>query len=144
MAVTTLPDGPTFSTTDTEIQQETTQPSYTYRVRYDSDGQIRGFCDEIEAMKQAIYKIINTERYQYIIYSWNYGIELRDLFGQPIPFVYAEVQRRIEEALLADDRITDVKNFTFSHNDGDVAVHFDVSTIYGDINNVEKVVENIV
>ncbi len=144
MAVTTLPDGPTFSTAGTEIQKETTQPSYTYHVRYESDGQIRGFCDGIDAMKQAIYKIINTERYQYIIYSWNYGIELRDLFGQPIPFVYAEVQRRIKEALLQDDRITAVTDFEFSNNDGDVAVHFNVSTIYGDVTDIEKVVYGVV
>ena len=81
------------------------QPSYTYSLDYARDSQIRGFTDELEAMKQAIYKIINTERYEYIIYSWNYGIELQDLFGQPIPYVYAELQRRISEALLADDRI---------------------------------------
>lgn len=144
MAVTTLPDGPTFSTAGTEIQKETTQPSYTYHVRYESDGQIRGFCDGIDAMKQAIYKIINTERYRYIIYSWDYGIELQDLFGKPIPWVYAEIKRRIEDALRVDDRITEVKNFSFSHTHGDVAVHFDVSTIYGDVNDIEKVVENIV
>ncbi|MFQ8776837.1 MAG: DUF2634 domain-containing protein [Roseburia sp.] len=28
-------------------------------------------------MKQAIYNILNTERYQYIIFSWDYGVELR-------------------------------------------------------------------
>jgi phage baseplate assembly protein W len=143
MSVTTLPDGPELDLASV-TESETIGPSLTYRIRYEKDGQIQGYCDDLEAMKQAIYKIINTERYQYIIYSWNYGIELRDLFGKPIPFVYAEVQRRIEEALLQDDRITKVKDFEFSHTDGDVAVHFNVSTIYGDVNDVEKVVYGVV
>ena len=94
-------------------------------------------------MRQAVYKILNTERYKYIIYSWNYGIELEDLFGQPIPYVYAELQRRIEEALLNDDRITNVHDFDFSNNGGDVLAVFQVDTIYGTIK-ASKEVKGIV
>lgn len=120
------------------------QPSYTYAIDYARDSQIRGFTDDLEAMKQAIYKIINTERYEYIIYSWNYGIELQDLFGQPIPYVYAELQRRIIEALLADDRIKDVYGFEFGHNQGDVFTTFSVDTIYGTIIDIRKELINVV
>lgn len=144
MSVTTLPDGPDLNLASVATGSQNIEPSLTYRINYETNGQIRGYCDELKAMKQAIYKIINTERYQYIIYSWNYGIELRDLFGQPIPFVYAEVQRRIEDALLQDDRITAVTDFEFSNNGGDVAVHFNVSTIYGDVTGIEKVVYGVV
>ena len=35
--------------------------------------------DETEAVRQAAIKILNTERYENEIYSWNYGIELKDL-----------------------------------------------------------------
>jgi phage baseplate assembly protein W len=125
-----------------------TQPSYTYSVNYDDasggDGQIHGFCDKLAAVKQAIFKILNTERYAYVIYSWNYGIELADLIGKPIPFIYAETQRRITEALTNDDRIKSVANFSFSHSGGDVAVTFDVHTIYGTINSVTKEVTGVV
>ena len=55
------------------------QPSLCHRMIFD-DGRISGECDGVEAVKQAIYNILNTERYQYIIYSWNYGVELKDLF----------------------------------------------------------------
>nr|DAV10304.1 MAG TPA: Protein of unknown function (DUF2634) [Caudoviricetes sp.] len=120
------------------------EPSHTYDVDFRTDSQIRGYADKLRAMEQSIYKIINTERYQYIIYSWNYGIELQDLFGQPIPYVYAELQRRIEEALLNDDRITKVYNFDFSHEGGDVMVEFDVDTIYGTLQKIKKGVKGIV
>lgn len=121
-----------------------TEPAFTYNIEYGGDKQIKGYVDEIEAMKQAIYKIINTERYQYLIYSWNYGIELADLFGQPIPYVYAELERRIKEALLNDDRISDVFDFNFSNDRGDVSVDFSVKTIYGTITDIRKVVNGIV
>ena len=120
------------------------EPSHTYDVDFRTGSQIRGYADKLRAMEQVIYKIINTERYQYIIYSWNYGIELQDLFGQPIPYVYAELQRRIEEALLNDDRITKVYNFEFSNNGGDVMTEFDVDTIYGTLQGVKKGVSGIV
>lgn len=119
------------------------EPSLTYSLNYPDDGQVKGFVDELEAMKQAIYKIINTERYKYIIYSWNYGIELADLFGKPLPYVYAEIQRRLEEALLADDRISKVYDFEFSNLRGEVLVKFKVDTIFGEIE-AQKGVSGIV
>lgn len=135
------PTGVNTVTTHTSWQH----PSYTWKLDYDDGGQIRGYCDERRAIEQAVYKILNTERYQYIIYSWNYGIELADLYGQPIPYVYAEIQRRITEALLADDRINDVTNFNFSNpQSGDVFTTFDVVTDYGIITNVSKEVRELV
>lgn len=142
MAESVLPSG-AADIDNVTIESTAAQPSLTYRLDYENTGQVAGKCDELEAMKQAIYKIINTERYQYLIYSWNYGIELQDLIGQPIPYVYAELQRRITEALEQDDRILEVTNFNFSHNDEDVAVTLKVSTIYGKTT-VEKVVPGIV
>lgn len=123
---------------------EIKQPSLTYNLEYDKDSQIRGYCDDEKALKQAVYKIINTERYRYVIYSWNYGIELADLFGKPIPFIYAETQRRIEEALTADDRIASVTDFEFSNNYSDVLVKFIVNSVAGYSFQVEKVVSGIV
>ena len=114
------------------------QTSNTFRVRYEDDYKLLGMCDDIEAMKQVIFKIINTERYKYLIYDWNYGIELNDLIGKPIPYVYAEIERRIKEALLADNRIKEVTDFRFSNNGGDVLCLFTANTIYGEINNISR------
>ena len=32
--------------------------------------------DKVEALKQAVFKILSTERFEYVIYSRNYGTEL--------------------------------------------------------------------
>jgi hypothetical protein len=120
---------------DFEIE---TQPSKAFKINFDKHRMI-GFTDGIEAVIQAIFLILNTERYERVIFSWDYGIELVDLFGQPIPFVLPELKRRITEALLQDDRIESVDNFNFEISKRQVNVNFNVGTIFGTIN-TEKVV----
>jgi hypothetical protein len=100
---------------------------------------IYGFTDKLEAMKQAIYMMLNVERYQYIIHSWNYGIELADLFGMGTNYVIVELERRITEALLQDSRITSLENFEFSRSRNKVFCKFKAITIYGEIE-AQKVV----
>ena len=114
------------------------QPSKTYKMHLD-ENIILGYADGLEAMVQEVYHILNTERYQYVIYSWNYGIELVDLYGQPVSYVIPELKRRITEALTWDERIISVDNFDFSVNKGKITCNFTVHTIFGDIQ-TEKVV----
>ena len=107
------------------------QPSLTYKMNENS---VRGLVDEKDAMRQAIFRILQTERYQYVIYPWYYGIETMDLYGEPVTWVCPELERRISEALVVDDRITGVTNFEFDlESKGVVHACFTVKTIYGDI-----------
>jgi hypothetical protein len=114
------------------------QPSKTYKMHLD-ESIILGYADKLDAMVQVIFSILNTERYQYVIYSWNYGIELVDLYGQPVSYVIPELKRRITEALTWDERIISVDNFDFSVNKRKITCNFTVHTIFGDIQ-TEKVV----
>lgn len=116
----------------TEKITETNYPGRTYRINFDTDT-ISGHVDGLEAVKQAVYLILSTERYEYIIYSWDYGIELIDLFGKPIPYVMSELPRRIKEALLVDDRITDVVDFEFERKGTQLKTTFTVVTDIGNI-----------
>lgn len=110
------------------------QPTHTYKMNLERE-LVQGYTDDLEAIKQAIYKILSTERYQYVMYSRNYGIELLDLFGEPISYVCPELERRISEALTWDDRIQSVDNFEFSAaKKGEVHVSFTAHTVFGDVN----------
>jgi hypothetical protein len=126
--------------TNDSLQQDFTieESSRTHKLNL-NELTISGYTDEQEAMIQAIFLILNIERYEYLIYSWNYGIELTDLFGQPTSFVIPELERRITEALIQDSRITKVDNFTFETNRNKVYTKFTAHTIFGDIE-IEKVV----
>lgn len=113
-------------------------PTKTMKMQTDYDV-IAGYVDNLEAMKQAVYIILSVERYDYLIHSWNFGVELRELFGQPVSYCIPEIKRRIQEALLQDSRITAVDNFNFDVNRGKVHTTFEVTTIFGSIES-EKVV----
>lgn len=135
-----LPDTAADESGAITVATNPTWPNKTYRMEIDAE-RVRGnITSDLDAVKQAVYKIINTERYKFLIYSWNYGVELEDLFGKPIPYVLPEIPRRIKEALIQDDRITDVLGFDLTYNKrGDVLAKFTVVTIYGNFD-AEKAV----
>lgn len=110
--------------------EEATTPSKTYKILTNKN-RINGYADDLEAVAQSIYLILNSERYKHPIYSWDYGVELVDLYGKPMSYVISEIQRRITEALIQDDRIEEVDNFTFEKNGRKLHTTFEVHTIYG-------------
>lgn len=118
--------------------EEEIQSTKTYYLDMDKKI-ITNFCDGVTAMKQAIYKILNTERFDCLIYSWDYGIETKELFGENYTYVIPELQRLITEALTQDDRIEDVTDFEFTKLKGQLLVKFNVQTNIGEVE-AEKVV----
>lgn len=124
---------------DMAMIEKKTIASQTWRID-EERAEAKGTVDELEAMKQAVHKILRTERYRYDIYDWNYGVELEDLYGKNISYVIPELKKRIEDALLADDRITAVTGFSFQQGKENVTVSFMVHTIFGDMT-AERVVD---
>ena len=114
-----------------EIEKKTI-PSLTWKIN-EERAEAKGMVDELEAMKQAVYKILQTERYRYDIYDWNYGVELEELYGKTVTYVIPELKKRIEDALLADDRVTAVTDFSFAQEKGSVTAMFQVHTIFGEV-----------
>lgn len=113
-------------------QVDETMPSYTYNINRNTN-RISGYIDNKDAIVQAIYLILQTERYESVIYNWYYGAELDDLIGRNRNYVTSELRRMIREALLEDDRISEVTSFSFNFKGDSVLVQFLVQTIIGDI-----------
>lgn len=120
-----------------ENYEEEVMPSLAWKL--DSETMtMEGTVDGIDSVKQAILCILNTERYEYLIYSWNYGVELVELLGEPISYAVPELKRRIAEALEQDDRINGIRDFQFdTSNQGTVLVSFVAETIFGTLG-IEK------
>ncbi|PJO43925.1 DUF2634 domain-containing protein [Lysinibacillus xylanilyticus] len=112
--------------------EEVIEPSNTFKINNDLD-RCYGTVDELEAIKQAIFLMLNIERFDHLIYSWNTGFESNDLIGQPTAYVASEVKRRIREALIQDDRITEVDSFVVTTNKNKVHVQYTAHTIFGEI-----------
>lgn len=108
-------------------------PSRTFRMHHDTQS-IGGMIDEIQALEQAVFLMLQTERYAWLIHSWNYGVELQSLIGRDVEYCIPEIERRVREALLQDDRITAVESFTFTVDRKTVLTTFTVVSIFGESN----------
>ena len=107
-------------------------PGYTYRL--DETGKrIVGFADGVDALAQAIYIMLSTERGEYLVYSDDYGVELADLVGKPIDYVTSEVKRRVTDALTQDDRVNSLDDWKFEQSGRMLCVSFVVRSVYGDV-----------
>ena len=87
--------------------QIATQPGYTHKLDIDQQ-RVRGTTDERDAVLQAVYLFL----------KW-VGTD--------------QMERRITEALLQDDRITSLSDWEFEPGRKSVRASFVVHTIYGDI-----------
>lgn len=112
-------------------------PSRTYRLQ---NGRIAGWIDELAALRQAIEKVLHTERFTWLIYTDNYGVELKNLLGEELDLVMAEMERIVREALSVDERIIEIDNFQVTQESRDtLLVSFFVTTIFGSIQMEQEV-----
>lgn len=111
--------------------EDTIQSSKTYKIDF-LNGRILGKIDELESIKQAIYKILQTERFENVIYNEDYGIELVRLIGKSKDFVKSDIERTIKEALEVDERILEIKNFKIKDSEKEnLEISFEINSLYG-------------
>ena len=107
----------------------TRYPDMTYRM---GNKTMQGRIEGSEAIRQAVYHILSTERYSNPIYSLNYGVELQRYIGADLEYIKATIQDDIEQALTQDDRITKVRLDSVEQTGlNSVLIKFTVITIYG-------------
>ncbi|MCI8661424.1 MAG: DUF2634 domain-containing protein [Lachnospiraceae bacterium] len=122
-----LPEGVGF---DTSLQHEE-KPTNTFIIDW-SARQISGMDSGLEAMKQAVDIILQNERFEWQIYTANFGSELTELVGEEYDFIVSDLPRRIEDAFSVDKRITAVEDFVFSPSGTDhIICRFNVITVFG-------------
>lgn len=85
-----------------------------------------------EAIKVWCYKAIKVPRFQYNIYSWDYGSEVLSLIGKQYTpsLTQSELKRYIEEALLINPYILEVNVLDTSFKDTLLSANVKVKTIY--------------
>ncbi|MBE6723280.1 MAG: DUF2634 domain-containing protein [Ruminococcaceae bacterium] len=114
------------------------QATRTYKL-FPAEHAVAGLTGGVDALRQAIFLMLSIERYENLIFSWNYGLELADLFGMPKAYVESELKQRIPEALLQDDRINRVDGFSFEEVGNKITAYFTVHSVYGDLQESKEV-----
>ena len=136
-----LPTTPKTILGTTEIIKQADMPSKTYRIDFQT-GRISGTVDGRDAMVQAIRKILQTERFQYLIYSWNYGMEWSRLIGKRRETALANLKQQLESALLQDDRILSITDLNVTDSGRRfLTVSFTANTIFGAVG--EEITANV-
>ena len=107
-------------------------PSKTFYIDFESK-KILGMVDDKKAIEQSIYLALKTERYNYLIFSWNYGEETNKLVGKPKDLARAELPRLLKECLLVDDRISSIEDVVLTDVEEGLHVSFTAVTVHGDI-----------
>jgi len=134
-----IPESRDFFLQDENTESFEILPTKTYKVDT-VNKRIIGTIEDREAVLQFIRKVMSTDKYSFEIYDWYYGNELMKLIGHSYDYVVARIPNIFKEALLVDDRITDVRNFTFSQPSIDtILVSCVVDTVYGVIKYEQEV-----
>lgn len=120
---------------DLKLSDEVGQ-TRTYQV---ADDKIQGTVDGLAALRQTIGHMLRTEQYEYPIYSLDYGLQSDDLIGKDREYVQSELQRRVSDCLLADERINSVDNFAFFADGDSLTCTFDAGSLYGTISMMREV-----
>lgn len=125
---------PTLPTASIDLSAGVTfvsQPSRTWYINKETN-RIQGECDGWQSVRQAVEIILNVERFRWQIYSPYSGMQWDGLIGQDPGYVASELQRRITDALLMDDRVRGISDFAYTVEGNTLRASLTVNTVYGD------------
>ncbi len=120
---------------DVSVIEKEGAPYREYEMDYQT-GQLTGrIVEGVEAVKVWIYFALNTDRYCFPQYSWDYGSELNHLVGGSLDpeYVCMNARRMTEECLMQNPHITGLKDFKADMEDERIRVFFVVETDFGEV-----------
>lgn len=95
----------------------------------------------LEAVRTWCWKTLHIERYKYLIYSWDYALDMEQFVGQTFnSLTKVEIIREITEGLMQNEYVTSVDNFNITAEKKKVFVEFSINTVYGNIEGRREVV----
>lgn len=131
---------PFFGDTIEEEQQNDTMPLYkevawdfTENIPILENGEYK-IVSGTEAVKTWAYKALKTERFRYLIYSFDYGTDLQNLIGKNYTpsLTKAESIRYVEECLLVNPYIQNISDVEVNFDGTTLFITGVLHTIYGD------------
>lgn len=119
---------------DENLEEEEQKVPKEYEIDFEK-GKLTGrIVEGSEAIKTWIWLALMTQRYRYLIYSWDYGTEFEDFIGETHSkeYINSEARRMVEECLSVNPHITGIENFECELRDENIAIRFKVLTVYGE------------
>ena len=129
---------PTFYAAQ-EPQEMTLESTGTIPMEYGIDfatGQLTGkIVEGKEAIKIWIWNCLQTQRFRYPIYSWDYGADMEQYIGRAVSkeFLQTDCENEIRSALLVNPYISDITDFEVDRKDDQMFVSFRAVTKFGEV-----------
>jgi Protein of unknown function (DUF2634). len=120
---------------DNESEESEVVIPYEYGIDYET-GELTGeIVEKDEAIKVWIYNALRIQRYNHVIYSWDYGNELNDLVGQTYDQEELEVTAKamVEDCLSINEYINSIDDFTAGIDKDTLKISFTANTIFGEV-----------
>lgn len=88
-----------------------------------------------EAIRVWIWKALHTRRGKYPLYSWNYGNQIPELYGQNYieETKRAEAIRYFRECLQPNLYVVEINNIVVTFHGTVLNIQADVKTVYGEV-----------
>lgn len=106
---------------DDELESEEIMTSRDFRIDLETGRLTSGIVTGLEAIKQFVALALMTPRFDYAIYSADFGSEVEELMygDSSISYKESEIERMVIDALIHDERIDSVHDFIIeTKNDG--------------------------
>ena len=126
----TLPQGNGINIQNVVFQS---QPGLTW-WRDPQTNRIVGQVDGFQAVAQAVEVMLSVVRFRWQIYKPFFGVTWDGLIGLDVGYVAAELQRRVREAVMIDDRVTGVSNYSYTFDGDNLTAIITVNTVFGPVN----------
>lgn len=120
-------------------KRDNTMTSRVFKIDWDHNRLSSQHLEGKEAINQAVQVISSVEWGDWGIFPEWFGIEMKNMYGMPRPFVKANLERLIKEACNTDDRILDLTDFTIEDIDKAVVVTFTVKCVEGSFETEVKI-----
>ena len=114
-------------------EEETRSEPTDYEIDF-TTGELTGkIITGLPAVIQWIRLALETERYFYNQFSWEYGSEIKTLIGQSFSeeYITSEVQRMVTDALSTSEDIDSISSLEVAMDGDNLQIDFTVNTPYG-------------
>ena len=116
-----------------DIPEATINEKVDNTFKINDNGTVYGFIKGREALRQWVVTCLSVERFKYPIYSWNFGLQIEDLYGRDPFYVIALLEPRIREALTVDERVISLYDYAARVDKKRIHVRFTLETVFDNI-----------
>lgn len=124
--------------------QDYDEGNYTFNLNYETGEISRELITGVESVEQFALLAMRTPRFEHAIYSDQFGSEILAVVKEQSDvtpaFLSSELERVVTEAIIYDDRVSDVTDFEMTIQDNNAYISFKI-IVMGDIIDIEEVLE---